>query len=188
MTDAPQIPPIPWKTLEKRVVYENGKWLTVENHLVELPDGRQIADWSWVQLPAYVNVAAVTEFGRWLCFQQPKYAIEGISLAPVGGYIEPSESSLAAAQRELLEETGHQASEWIALGQYAVDGNRGAGVAHFFLAKGATKIQEVKADDLETMELVTLQTSEVESALRAGAFKVLPWATVMALAVLLGRS
>ena len=173
-----------WKTLNKRTVLENGKWVTVEYRTIELPNGQIIEDWAWIILPEYVNVVAVTELGRFLCFQQVKYAVEGVTLAPVGGYIETGEAPLAAAQRELLEETGYSASEWINLGNYVVDGNRGAGVAHFFLAKGVVKVQEIKADDLEEQEMVLLDRPEIEAALRAGAFKVLAWSAVMALALM----
>ncbi len=173
-----------WNTLSRQTVHENGKWLTVENRTVQLPDGREITDWAWVILPDYVNIVALTEGGRFICFEQTKYAVEGVSLAPVGGYIEPDEAPLAAAQRELLEETGYEANDWRNLGSYPVDGNRGAGTAHFFLAIGAVKVQEVQRDDLEEQELVMLDRREVESALRAGAFKLLPWASIMALALL----
>jgi ADP-ribose pyrophosphatase len=173
-----------WKTLDKKTVLQNGKWVTVEYRTLELPNGKTIDDWTWIILPEYVNVVAVTELGRFLCFQQVKYAVEGVTLAPVGGYLEPGEVALEAAQRELLEETGYSAPEWIALGNYAVDGNRGAGVAHLFLAKGAVKTQEINADDLEEQELVLLDRPEVESALKAGAFKVLAWSAAMALALL----
>lgn len=174
----------PWKTLSKKTVLENGKWVTVEYRTLELPNGKVIDDWTWIILPEYINVVAVTEVGRFICFQQVKYAVEGVSLAPVGGYIEDGEKPLAAAQRELREETGYTAVEWVNLGNYAVDGNRGAGVAHLFLAKGAVKTHEINADDLEEQEMVLLDRPEVESALRAGAFKVLAWAANVALALM----
>lgn len=173
-----------WKTLNKKTVLQNGKWVTVEYRTLELPDGKTIDDWTWIILPEYVNVVAVTELGRFLCFRQVKYAVDGVSLAPVGGYIEAGEEPFIAAQRELLEETGYTASEWVNLGNYAVDGNRGAGVAHLFLAKGAVKTQAINADDLEEQELVLLDRPEVEAALKAGAFKVLAWSANVALALL----
>ena len=173
-----------WKTLNKRTVLENGKWVTIEYRTLELPDGQIIDDWTWIQLPEYVNVVAVTEVGRFLCFEQVKYAVEGVTLAPVGGYLEPGEVPLEAAQRELLEETGYSAPEWIALGNYVVDGNRGAGIAHLFLAKGAVQTAKRNADDLEEQKLVLLDRPEVEAALRAGAFKVLAWSANVALALL----
>src|SRR5215211_882791 len=127
----------PWKVREREVILNQPPYLIVENHTVELPDGRIIPKWAWIITPDFINVVVETLDGALLCFRQTKYAVEGTSLAPVGGYLEPGEDPLAAAQRELLEETGYAASEWVALGTYAIDGNRGAGNGHLFLARGA---------------------------------------------------
>jgi len=174
----------PWKTLSRRVVLDQGKFLTVESHTVELPDGRVIQDWPWVITPDYVIVVAVTRDGEFVCFRQTKYGVEGITLAPVGGYLEPGEEPLTTAQRELLEETGHEAPEWIDLGHYRVDGNRGAGIAYLFLARGARRVTSADADDLEEQDLLRLSRSELETAHAAGEFKLLPWAATVALALL----
>ena len=174
----------PWKTLSRQTILKHGYYLTVENHTVKLPDGQVISDWPWVITPDYINVVALTAAGEIICFRQTKYGIDGLSLAVVGGYLEPGEEPLAAAQRELLEETGYEASDWIDLGQYRVDGNRGAGTAHLFLAGGARRVAEPDADDLEEQELLHLSRAEVEEALATGQFKVLAWATVMALALI----
>lgn len=174
------------RTLERRplLTVGDGRFLVVESHTVLFPDGRIVEDWGWVITPEFINVVAVTDDGKFLCFRQPKYAVNGLTLGIVGGYIEPGEDPLAAAQREMLEETGYTAPTWRALGAYAVDGNRGAGTAHFFLATGAKWQQPIKADDLEEQELLLLSRNEVEEALQAGEFKVLPWAACVALALL----
>lgn len=173
----------PWKTRSREKVLDYGRFLVVEKHTIELPGGRTLSDWPWLITPDYVNVAAVTTAGEFLCFRQTKYAVDGISLAPVGGYLDPGEEPLTAAQRELLEETGYESPHWLNLGRYAVDGNRGAGTAHLFLARQARPVAEVKADDLEEQQLLRLSRAEVEAALASGEFKVLAWAAVMALAL-----
>ena len=109
-------------------------------------------------------------------YVQTKYAVSGITIAPVGGYIEPDEKPIDAAKRELLEETGFTAREWIDLGSFIVDANRGCGSAFLFFAKGAHKIAEPKSDDLEEQELLHLTRHEIESILSKGEVKVLSWA------------
>lgn len=174
----------PWKTLSRKTILKHSKFLAIEEHAVELPNGQIIPDWGWVLTPNYINVAALTEAGEFICFRQTKYAVEGTSLAVVGGYIEPGELPLEAAKRELLEETGYKAPNWTDLGSYAVDGNRGAGRAHFFLAQNARRVAKINADDLEEQDLLLLTRAEVEAALQAGDFKVLPWTAIVALALM----
>jgi ADP-ribose pyrophosphatase len=174
----------PWETLARARVLDDGRFLAVEHHTVRLPDGRIIEPWPWLDMPDFVNVAVVTDEGTFLVFRQTKYAAHGETLAPVGGYCERGEDPLAAARRELLEETGFATERWTALGHYAVDGNRGAGNAHLFLALGARKVSEREADDLEEQEILFLTETDLRSALTAGAFKVLPWGALFALALL----
>jgi ADP-ribose pyrophosphatase len=179
----------PWRTRSRRTIVDLSPWLSVESRVVELPDGRVIDNWPWVESREFANVVAVTEDGLFLVFRQTKYAVQGTTLGPVGGYLDPGEEPLTAAKRELLEETGHEAAEWTSLGRYVVDGNRGCGVGHLYLARGARKVAEPNADDLEEQELLVLTRADVETALVAGELEVLSWAATMALAlVVLDRS
>jgi ADP-ribose pyrophosphatase len=171
----------PWKTLERHTLLKHNKYLTVESHTIELPDGRIIEDWPWLVMPDFVNILAETSDRRFICFHQTKYSVEGISLAPMGGYLEPGEEPEAAGRRELLEETGFEAPEWIHLGSFPIDGNRGAGTAHFFLARGTHKVAPINADDLEEQEIVYLSQDEMAAALRQGEFKLLPWMAIVSL-------
>jgi ADP-ribose pyrophosphatase len=173
----------PWKTKARKTILDNSPWLTVEQHTVELPDGQLIPDWPWVITPDYINVVAVTEDERFICFRQVKYGIEGITLAVIGGYINEGEDPLTAAQRELLEETGYEAPDWLSLGSYLVDPNRGIATGHLFLARGARYVTPRDADDLEEQELIFLTRKQVEAALERGEIKVLAWAAAVAFAL-----
>ena len=87
-----------WKTHSRRVVFDQPPWLRVEYHDVELPDGRRIPDWTWIKTPDYINVVVQTKSGQFLCFRQRKYGVAEPMLALVGGYLEPGEAPLSAAQ------------------------------------------------------------------------------------------
>ncbi|MGB7873722.1 MAG: NUDIX hydrolase, partial [Anaerolineales bacterium] len=172
----------PWKTNSRKTVLDNSPWLTVEHHTVELPNGRVIPDWPWVITPDYINVVAMTEDEHFICFRQVKYGIKGTTLGIIGGYINDGEQSLSAAKRELLEETGYEAPDWISLGSYLVDPNRGIATGHLFLARGAQYVTPRDADDLEEQELVLLTRQEIEHAIEVGEIKVLAWAAAVAFA------
>ena len=125
----------------------------------------------------------MTEDERFICFRQVKYGIEGVTLSVVGGYINEGEEPLAAAKRELLEETGYEAPDWISLGSYLVDPNRGIATGYLFLAKHARYVTPRDADDLEEQELLLLTREEIEHAIEVGDIKVLAWAAAVAFAL-----
>ena len=174
----------PWKTNSRKLVLDNAPWLTVEHHTVELPDGQIIPNWPWVKTPDYVNVVAVTEDEQFLCFRQVKYGIDGVTLAIVGGYINDGEAPLDAAKRELREETGFVSDDWVSLGSYLVDPNRGIATGNLFLARDARYVTPRDADDLEEQELIFLSRKQVEAALERGDFKILAWAAAIGFALM----
>lgn len=173
----------PWKTLSRKIILDHSKFLKVESHEVQLPDGQIIPDWTWVTIPSAAIVLARREDGQFLCFRQTKYAVEGTSLATVGGMLEKNEEPLDAAKRELLEEIGYQSSNWVDLGSYILDPNRGVATMHLFLALDAKFISPPNSDDLEDQEIILLNQDGLEQALKAGEFKILAWTTVVALSL-----
>ncbi len=172
-----------WETVSKKTILRHSKFLTVESHTVKLPDGQIIPDWAWLIIPNAVIVLPVTPDHKFLCFRQTKYAVDGTVLAPVGGMLEPGETPLEAAKRELLEEMGCEASEWINLGGHILDPNRGIATMHLFLALDTKQVAQPNSDDLEDQELLLLSRKELESALWTGEFKILAWSAVVAMSL-----
>lgn len=85
--------------------------------------------------------------------------------------------------RELLEETGYMAADWVNFGSHILDPNRGIATIHLFFAMNAWKEREPIVDDLEDQALLMLTRDELEAAYKAGEFKILSWSAVVAMAL-----
>ncbi len=125
----------PWRTLGSRTVYTNA-WLRLREDTVIRPDG-QPGIYGVVEMNPSVGVVAVNDVNEIALVTQWRYTLGRISVEiPTGGSEASDPSMLAAAQRELREETGLSARSWRELG--SVDNSNGVtnDVAHIFLATG----------------------------------------------------
>ena len=172
----------PWKTLARRVVLSRPPWMEVAVEKVELPDGTVVDEFLQVRTRDFAIVVAYATDERILLVRSYKHGPRRIALSLPAGYLEPGESPLETAKRELLEETGYEAEAWSALGSYVVDGNYGVGTEHAFLARGARKVRDADSGDLEEIDLVTRSRAETIAALRSGEIVQLSSAAALALA------
>ncbi len=174
----------PWRVLARRVVLERPPWLTVGEQDVELPDGTVLNGFNWIETRPFAIVIPLLDGERTILIRSFKLGVGAASLSLPAGYLEAGEAPLAGAKRELLEETGHEASEWIPLGRYVVDGNYGSGAMHAFIAKGARKVKEPESGDHEEQELITVPFAVAIAKLRAGEVAQLSSAAALGLAAI----
>jgi 8-oxo-dGTP pyrophosphatase MutT (NUDIX family) len=149
----------PWRVLSAANLVERPPWLTVWEEHVVLPGGHEIPDYLRSTGRDYAMVFAQLEDGAVPLVRQYKHGIGGVSLDLPAGYLDAGEDGLAAAQRELREETGLVAPEWRSLGSLVVDTNRGPTAAHLFVAFDARREGEQELDASEAIE-VTFHTPE----------------------------
>lgn len=172
----------PWRILSRRVLLERPPWLTVGEQDVELPDGTVLNGFNWIATRSFAIVVPLLDGDRTILARSFKLGVGAISLSLPAGYLEQGEEPLAGAKRELREETGHEADEWLPIGRFVIDGNYGSGFMHAFIAKGARKVREPNSGDHEEQELLTMPFAEAITKLRSGEVAQLSTAAALGLA------
>src|SRR5947209_1578638 len=89
-------------------------WLTIERNAYEMP-GKEISDYYVIRRKPFVLIVAETSEGI-LLVRQYRPATDKYYLCLPAGYVEAGEPVLAAAARELREETGAEARDCSILG------------------------------------------------------------------------
>jgi ADP-ribose pyrophosphatase len=105
--------------VERRVrsesVYE-GHFLKVRRDEIRLPNGKT----AWrehVLHPGAVMIVPITDDGQLIIERQFRYPLDRVLLEFPAGKLDPDETTLHCAQRELREETGFRAREWAYAGR-----------------------------------------------------------------------
>jgi ADP-ribose pyrophosphatase len=156
-----------WTSLGQRELLRVGKRFIAFAEHVRLPDGREVEDYLQFRTPDFVVMVAVTEDGRIICERQYKHGPRRCILSLPAGAIEEGEDPLAAAQRELLEETGYASDEWQFLSSRVLQANAGCCWTKAFLARNCRKVTEPNSGDLEDMTIELKSPQEILNAVSA---------------------
>lgn len=153
------------RTLRSEVVYQ-GHFLRVQRDVVALPDGREAVR-EYVRHPGAVMIVPLLPDGRLVLERQYRHPVGRVMIEFPAGKLDPGESGLACAQRELLEETGYRARRWAR-----------AGVMHPVIGYADEFIEVWFADELtagerhldegEFLDVLPLTQQALEDAVRDG--------------------
>jgi ADP-ribose pyrophosphatase len=124
----------PYKVLSSREVYRN-PWIRLREDMVVRPGGDQ-GGFAVVEMKAGASVLPVDDDLSVYLVREFKYALGRYSLEVVSGGIDPGEEPLDAARRELREEAGLEASEWISMGGLDPLSTAVYCPIHLFLSRG----------------------------------------------------
>lgn len=131
-----------------------GDFLKVDRVLVELPDGREgIRD--IVRHPGAVAILAVSDQDEILLERQYRTALDEVILEIPAGKVDGGEDRLAAARRELEEETGYSAARLEHLGDVVLAAGYSDEIITLYLATGLRAgIEKPDADEFLEWEFI----------------------------------
>jgi ADP-ribose pyrophosphatase len=152
----------PWAVEQTTEVYRT-PWVEVVEDKVIRPDGTP-GLFTTVRMRPGVSVLALDGEGFVHLTSEYRYAVERESVEVVSGGVDDGETPLDAAQRELREELGIEAREWVDLGPVDPFTSVVFSPARLFLARGLTHatheregtevISEVRVPLAEAVEMV----------------------------------
>lgn len=147
-------------------VMASGGLLTVKKDTVKLPNGHY-SKREYVLHPGAVVIVPLLANGRVILERQFRYPLHQVFIELPAGKIDAEEDVLQTGKRELLEETGYQAGEWIKLGlQHPCIGYSNE-VIHIYLAKDLVAGEHHRDQD-EMMEVFELPLEDCLSMIQRG--------------------
>ncbi len=117
-------------------------------------------DLEMIRHPGAAAIVPLTAQGGVLLIRQYRYALDADIWEIPAGTLDPGESPLACARRELEEEVGVTAEDWTALGEITPLPGYSDEVIHLFAARTLTVThQHLDADELLEVKEITFDTA-----------------------------
>lgn len=155
--------------VEKKLLVDSFKKVVSEKIKFDEDD---VQDWIYMDTPKSIVVVACTAENEIVLVRLYRHNIrKDVLELPAGGAEHENETTLEAAKRELLEETGYASDTFIDMGAYYVLPSETNRWVSYFLARNAVKVQEPEQDDLIEkyfdMSVVTVPLGKLKTTQQA---------------------
>lgn len=141
-----------WRLVSSTAVVES-TWLRVLRNEYVTRSGREMRDYYVVERSPFVLIVAEVD-DRVILIRQYRPATDRTYWGLPAGFLDPNETPLEAALRELLEETGHEGSEAKLVGELDPLPGYIRSTAHVVRMKARRAGQRIDQDEVDEVKLV----------------------------------
>jgi ADP-ribose pyrophosphatase len=145
----------PWKVLQTTHPRKN---LRVDT--CEIPGGK-IVEKMVFEFSTWANIVAITPQQEVILIRQYRHGLGKTIWEIPGGVVDPGETPLQAARRELLEETGYRAGTLTEIGIISPNPDNHTNFMHIFLALDVVKTSAQDLDESEEIDVHLIPLDEV---------------------------
>ena len=140
----------PWTVLSERTIYDN-KWIGLTEYDVLNPSGGKGIYGKVRYKNLAIGILPLDERGNTWLVGQYRFVLDAYSWEIPEGGGDPALPPVESARRELLEETGLVAADWLLLMEMHLSNSVSNERAYMFLARG---LEQREAEPEETEQLV----------------------------------
>ena len=162
----------------------NDEWIDFRKSRYRFPDGREFEPYYSYSRRDYVVIVATDEAGNYICVRQYRHGIKRVTTEFCAGGIErcdgkeygsrldkdSAEDALAAAKRELMEETGYESDDWKFLLSVPSNATMADNYANIFVAKSCRKVSGQSLDETEFLNVHLHTRKEIDEMIADGEF------------------
>ncbi len=147
------------KKLSEETIHHNPWWI-YKHDTYEKPNG-ETGDYYYGETNGMVMVVPVLSDGRIMLTLQHRYLSDKQSIEFPAGGIQDGEEVVEAAKRELSEEAGGVAEEWVNIGVFEPSVGLAKDTAYVFLAYVDAMVP-ITPDETEDIEVLLRRPDEIE--------------------------
>jgi 8-oxo-dGTP pyrophosphatase MutT (NUDIX family) len=163
----PDTPPSAWITLGQNNVADCRVFRVKRRRLRRLSDARE-GEFFVIEAPDWAMTLALTPAKEIILVRQWRFGVEKLSWEPPGGVIDSGEEVVAAAERELLEETGYAGTAARLLASVSPNPAIQSNQAHFILVEDCAPHAPLNWDTHEELQIGVFPLAEVRQMIRRG--------------------
>ena len=126
-----------------------------------MPNGHVVTPYYVLDYPHWINVTAITEDQHVVMIRQYRPGRDEVAWELPGGMMDEGEDSLETARRELLEETGYTADQFVELARTSVNPASHTNLSISVLATGARYVATPQLEASEEIEVSLMPLGEV---------------------------
>jgi ADP-ribose pyrophosphatase len=156
----------PWPLLEQQCEFDTRIFRLVRRQSASPRTGR-VHDFYVLETPDWVNVIPLTDDNQVVMVRQYRHGRREETLEIPGGMLDPMDlDPLTAAQRELLEETGYQASSLTAIGSISPNPAMQNNLCHSFVARGLDYRGPQQLDGAEDIDIQLVPLDQIPALIK----------------------
>ncbi|MBC1242160.1 NUDIX hydrolase [Nostoc sp. 2RC] len=157
-----------WTLLNSQYLVRD-KWLTLRADTCQMPEEKIVEPYYVFEYPTWVNVIAITKNEEVVLVKQYRHGIQKTVLELPGGSMDLEDSSpMAAAKRELLEESGYTSDNFVETGVISANSATHNNLIYCFLATNVELVADLNLDITEKIDVILLPLEKLIRDINAG--------------------